>query len=114
MSVAAWAVTVTVTYKPPAKTGVIYTVINYKRALGTTQNTSVSVVWGTFRKSATIPAPLGSCSQSAPSGFVLTLNHLKADQVLFTLTTDGSIVHTPLQGAAPGEAQHSCYKLVSW
>jgi len=111
-SMAAWAATVT--YKPPAQTGVIYTVINYKRVFGTTQNTSVSVAWGTFRKSATVPSPLGSCSQSSPSGFVLRLNHLKADSVPLTLTTDGTIVRGPYQGAAPAETQHPCYKTVSW
>ncbi len=111
-TVSAWAATFT--YTPPAQTGTIYTVIDYKRTLGTTQNTSVSVAWGTFSKSGTITAPLDSCSQSSPSGFVLILKHLNADRVPLTISTTGTIVRTPYQGAAPPETQHSCYKLVNW
>jgi len=109
---AVWAATAT--YTPPPQTGTIYTVINYKRAFGTTVGTFVSVTWGTFQKSGTISAPLGSCSQSIPSGFVLKLQHTKADSVPLTVSTDGTFVRTPYQGAAPAEVNHPCYKVVSW
>jgi hypothetical protein len=111
-AMAAWAVTVT--YNPPAQPGTIYTVIDYKRSLGTTVNTNVSVAWGTFNKSATITAPFDSCSQTFPAGFVLKLNHSNADSVPLTLSTTGTIVRGPYQGSAPAETQHSCYKTVSW
>lgn len=109
---AVWAATVT--YTPPAQTGTIYTVINYKRVFGTAVNTSLSVAWGTFRRSGTISAPVGSCSQSTPAGFVLRLQHTKADSVPLTVTTDGTFVRTPYQGTAPAEINHNCYQLVSW
>jgi hypothetical protein len=109
---AVWGVSAT--YTPPAQTGTIYTVINYKRSLGTAVNTSLSVVWGTFQRSGPISAPLDSCSQSIPAGFVLKLQHTKADSVPLTVSTDGTFARTPYQGAAPPEISHPCYKTVSW
>jgi hypothetical protein len=108
----AWAATIT--YTPPPQTGTVYTVINYKRVFGTAVDTSLSVVWGTFQRSGTISSPLGSCSQSIPAGFVLTLQHTKADSVPLTVSTDGTFVSGPYQGVAPPEINHPCYKVVNW
>ena len=109
---AVWAATAT--YTPPAQTGTIYTVVSYKRSLGTAVNTSLSVNWGTFQRSGTVYAPFGSCSQSTPAGFVLRLQHTNADSVPLTVTTSGTFVRTPYQGVAPAEINHPCYQLVSW
>lgn len=103
-----------VTYTPPPRSGTIYTVIDYKRSLGTTRPTAVSVSWGSFNRSGTIASPLDSCSQAVHSGFVLTLQHLKADSVPLTVSTDGTFIRTPYQGAAPAEAGLPCYKVVNW
>lgn len=108
----AWAVTVT--WTPPAQVGDVYTVIDYRRSFGTTQATSVSVAWGTFNKSATISAPLDSCSQAVHSGFVLKLRHLKADSIPLTLTTNGTILMGPYQGSAPAQWSAPCYKRIQW
>lgn len=108
---AAWAATTT--YTPPAQTGTIYTVIDYKRTLGTAVTTSVSVAWGTFNRSGS-STPSGSCSQSIPAGFVLKLQHTNSDSVPLTVTTNGTFVRTPYQGVAPAEINHPCYKLLSW
>lgn len=101
-------------YTPPARTGTIYTVINYKRVFGTTVNTSLSVAWGAYRRNGSISAPTGSCSQSTLAGFVLKLQHTKADSIPLTVSTDGTFVRGPYQGTAPAEANHACYKVVSW
>lgn len=114
MTLASTAWGATVTYTPPAQTGTIYTVIDYKRVFGTTVNTSLSVAWGTFNRSGTISAPFNSCSQTIPAGFVLTLQHTKADSVPLTVSTDGTFVRGPYQGSAPPEVNHPCYKVVNW
>jgi hypothetical protein len=112
VATAAWAATVT--YTPPAQTGTIYTVINYRRSLGVAVSTNVTVKWGTFSRSGKFSAPSTSCGLATNSGIVLVLRHTAADSVPLTLTTDGSIVRGPYQGSAPSQLGAPCYVRVDW
>lgn len=102
-------------YKPPAQTGYIYTVIMYKRTALKTETTSVSVRWGGYNKSGSVTPPqvLPGRALSA-KGFVLRLNHSKNDSVSLTVDTDGRITQGPLQGNTPTEWNNSDYKHIEW
>jgi hypothetical protein len=112
-AVAAWAATAR--YTPPPETGFVWTVVNYARAGGEAQHTSVTVNWDRPRKTIIVPRPsyASTCRTSTPSGFVLRLRHANTASVPLTLTTNGTIVRGPYQGEAPPEALHACYKLVT-
>lgn len=101
-------------YTPPAETGMIWTVINYRTDARRAEHTSVSVTFGDANRTI-IMAPPGygnPCAQTSPSGFVLRLRHSTPDPTPLTLSTDGTIVRGPYQGDAPPELLHVCYKLV--
>ncbi|HEV7786604.1 MAG TPA: hypothetical protein VGQ28_14760 [Thermoanaerobaculia bacterium] len=102
------------TYVPPAEPGLIYTIINFNRAGGRTQNTPVTVSWGDFHNSFVVSAPYAAnpCSTSTPSGFVFRLRNNQGDSTPLTITTSGTIVRGPFQGDVPMELLHACYRLV--
>jgi len=102
------------TFTPPAEPGLIYTVINYSRAAGATQNTLVSVSWGNFHNNVVVSAPYLSnpCSTSTPSGFVYRIRNNQGLSTPLMLSTSGTIVRGPFQGDVPMELLHACYRLV--
>jgi len=101
-------------FTPPAEPGVIYTVIDFARASGRAQTTTVNVDWGLASRRVVAGAPYrGACSETTPSGFVLKLRHPRPDTVPLTITTTGTIVRGPYQGDVPLELLNRCYKLVS-
>jgi hypothetical protein len=109
-ALAAWGATASFT--PPPQQGTIFAVINFDRALGSNQNTSVSVSWGPFHRKAVVGRPYGRCADVSPAGFVLMIRHFKPDSNQFVLTTSGTISTAPYQGEAPPEISHACYKFL--
>ena len=109
---AAWGATVTFT--PPPQEGTIFAVINFARANGVNQRTSVSATWGPFSRKDVVGRPYGSCAAATPAGFVLMVRHFKPDSYPFVLTTSGTVVRGPYQGEAPPEISHACYKFLKW
>lgn len=99
-----------VTYMPPAETGVIYTVINFNRALGKTVGVTVNIDWGSIHRRFTV-APYGRCQNVYPAGFVLKLRHRRPDSEPLKLSTSGTIVRGPYQGDIPLEVLNNCYRL---
>lgn len=106
-AVAAWAATASFTPSPQG--GPIFAVINADRSPGAL-TTSISVTWGSFRKTQVRGNPYGNCAGSI-AGFVLMVRSPRPSSELFTLSTTGTIVRPPYQGIAPPEVSHSCYKL---
>jgi hypothetical protein len=106
-AVAAWGATASFTPSPQG--GTIFAVINADRSAGAT-TTSISVSWGSSRRTVIRGNPYGSCAGQV-AGFVLMVPNSKPDARLFTLSTTGTIVRSPYQGVAPPEVGHSCYKL---
>jgi hypothetical protein len=102
------------TYVPPAEPGLIYTIINFNRTGGRTQNTPVTVSWGDIHRSFVVAAPyaVNPCSTSTPSGFVFRLRNNQGDSTPLTITTSGTIVRGPFQGDVPMELLHACYRSV--
>lgn len=102
-------------YTPPAQTGYIYTVINYKRTALKTETTSISVRWGGYNKSDSVRPPqiLPGRALSA-KGFILRLRHTKNDAVPLTVETNGRIIHGPYQGDPPSQWDDSDYYQVKW
>jgi predicted ribosomally synthesized peptide with SipW-like signal peptide len=111
-ALAAWSATAQFT--PPPQQGDIFAVINFARADGANQNTSVSVSWGPFSRRDVVGRPYGNCATATPAGFVLMIRHLKPDSNPFVLTTSGTIVRMPYQGEAPPEISHACYKFLKF
>jgi hypothetical protein len=107
----AWAATATFT--PPPQAGNIFTVINFDRSPGA-RSTAVAVDWGPFSRSDRVAHIYGSCARSWPSGFVLMLRHSRPESIPFTVTTTGTIVRGPYQGAAPPEISHPCYRFLKF
>lgn len=103
------------TYRPPAETGYIYTVINYKRTSLRTETTNVSVRWGRYNKRDSVSPPqvLPGRALSA-KGFVLRLRHTKNDSEPLTVETDGRIIQGPYQGEPPSQWNDRDYKRVEW
>lgn len=106
-ALAAWAATASFTPSPNG--GPIFAVINADRSAGAAV-TSISVSWGSFRKTVVRGNPYGSCAGSI-AGFVLMVRPTTQSSDLFTLSTTGTIVRLPYQGLAPPEVGHACYKL---
>ena len=106
-AVAAWAATAGFT--PPPQEGTIFAVINADRSPGA-RTTSISVTWGSFRRTVIRGNPYGNCAGSV-AGFVLMIRNTNPSSNLFTLSTTGTIVRPPYQGIAPPEVSHACYKL---
>jgi hypothetical protein len=104
----------TATYVPPSEPGLIYTIIDFNRADGRTQNTPVSVSWGDVHRNFVVSSPYAAnpCSTSTPSGFVFRLRNNQGDSTPLTITTSGTIVRGPFQGDVPMELLHACYRLV--
>jgi hypothetical protein len=101
------------TYTPPSEPGTIYTVIDFRRAQGEAQLTTVVVNWAGTQRTVTVAAPYAAnaCSHTTPSGFILKIRHPNADSPLLRLRTDGTVVHPPMQGPLPAEVLHACYKI---
>ena len=112
VALSAWSATALFT--PPPQEGTIFAVINFARANGVNQSTSVSVQWGPFSRRDIVGRPYGNCSAATPAGFVLMIRHFKPDANPFVLTTSGTIVRGPYQGEAPPEISHACYKFLKW
>ncbi|MEA2564526.1 MAG: hypothetical protein QOH06_6030 [Acidobacteriota bacterium] len=108
----AWGATASFT--PPPQEGTIFAVINFARANGVNQNTSVSVTWGPFSRRDVVGRGYGNCAAATPAGFVLMIRHFKPDSNPFVLTTSGTIVRAPYQGEAPPEISHACYKFLKF
>jgi hypothetical protein len=102
----------TAEYAPPPQPGDIYTVIDFARAGGTAEATTISEVMGGRHREMTV-TPHDYCAQTTPTGVVVRFRHYTADSAPLTLTTSGRIVHGPHQGNLPVEALHRCYQLVS-
>jgi hypothetical protein len=101
-AVAAWAETAEL-----PSGGQVFTVINYKRAQGRAQPTSVLVATDSARRSKTVIPPYRRCDTTTPAGFVLKMRHVAPDT---TISTSGEIVR--FAGEMPLEVLHPCYKLV--
>ena len=95
------------TYLPPAARGDVYAVARYAGTSNEPRPTRVSVVWGTFSRSASFPRTGGA-------GLVLHLRHVRADRVTMTLRTSGRVVFGPVQGPPPPEWGSPAYQRVSW
>jgi len=102
----------TAQYTPPAQPGDIYTVIDFARAAGVAQPTTIAETMGSRHRSLTV-VPRYSCAETTPAGVVVRFRHFTPDSALFTITTTGTIVRAPYQGPLPIEALHRCYQLVS-
>jgi hypothetical protein len=109
-SLAAWAATARFT--PPAQSGDIYAVVNFARSSGANQTTSITVDWGAAHRTETIVHGYGTCATATPAGFVLLVRHFDNTSVPFQISTNGTIVRGPYQGAAPPELGHACYKFL--
>lgn len=105
-ALAAWGATAS--FVTPANDGTIFAVINANRSAGAL-TTSISVKWGAFQRTANRGNPYGNCAGSI-AGFVLMVRNAGYSKP-FTLTTNGTIVRAPYQGAPPPEVSHACYKL---
>ena len=112
LAVTAWSATAQFT--PPPREGDIFAVINFARANGVNQNTSVAVTWGPFSRRDVVVRGYGNCASATPAGFVLMVRHFKPDSNPFVLTTSGTIVRAPYQGEAPPEISHACYKFLKF
>ena len=108
-SLAAWSATAQFT--SPAQPGNIFAVVNYDRASGANQTTSITVTWGQSRMTKTVIHPYGNCSSASPAGFVLLVRN-GGDTKPFEISTNGTIVRGPYQGEPPAEISHTCYKFV--
>ena len=108
-AVAVWADTGSLA---PVEPGQVFTVINYKRAEGRAQPTSVTVTSGTLRKSKTVIPPYRRCDTTVPAGFVLKLRIQRPSSEPLTVSTNGTLVRGPFSGEMPLEVLHACYKLV--
>jgi hypothetical protein len=110
-AMAAWGATSlqTASFTPPAQEGNIFAVINADRSAGA-RTTQISVNWGSAHRSAIRGNPYGSCAGSI-AGWVLLVRHTRSSSATFTLSTTGTIVRPPYQGAPPPEVSHACYKL---
>jgi hypothetical protein len=106
-ALALWADTATFTPSPSG--GSIYAVVNADRSPGVA-TTSMSVQWGSFRRTVIRGNQYGLCS-GVMSGWVLRVDSANPRPVPFTLTTTGTIARAPYQGFPPPELGHSCYKL---
>lgn len=105
----AWAATASFT--PPAQPGDIFAVVNYARASGVNQTTSITVNWRQFTRTETVVHPYGNCASATPAGFVLLVRNAGYTSP-FTVSTNGTIVRGPYQGGPPAEISHTCYKFV--
>ncbi len=108
---AAWAATASFT--PPAQSGDIFAVVNFERSAGTNRITTITVDWGTAHRTERVTQGYGSCASATPAGFVLMVRNFGLNAPTpFQITTNGTIVRGPYQGAAPPEISHACYKFV--
>lgn len=96
-------------FMPPPQTGDIFAVINADRSPGAT-TTSISARMGSVQKSANRGNQYGNCS-GALSGWVVLVRHTRPGSLPFALSTTGTIVRRPYQGAPPPEVGHACYKV---
>jgi hypothetical protein len=110
-AMAAWGATrvQNASFTPPPQTGDIFAVVNADRSPGA-RTTALSVRWGSAQRSATRGNQYGSCSGPI-SGWVILVRHSRPGSQLFTLSTTGTIVRPPYQGAPPPEVGHACYKV---
>lgn len=100
-------------FTPPPEPGVIFVVIDFARASGIAQGTTVDVSWGNASRKVVAGAPYhGPCSETTPAGFVLKMRHPRPDSVPMTITTNGTIVRAPYQGDPPLELLGACYRLM--
>jgi hypothetical protein len=106
-ALALWADTATFTPSPSG--GSIFAVVNADRSAGVA-TTSMSVQWGSFRRTVGRGNQYGLCS-GPMSGWVLRVDSASPQAVPFTLTTTGRIARVPYQGFPPPELSHNCYKL---
>ena len=106
IAAAVWADTATFTSSEP---GQVFTVINYARAQGRAQPTSVLLTSQDSRRKKTVIPPYRRCDTTFPAGFVLKMR--RAPET-FTISTNGEIVRGPFTGEMPLEVLHPCYKLV--
>lgn len=96
------------TYVPPAALGDVYTVIRYAGTAAEPRPTRLSVVWGPFRRSATLPR------HAQGDGVALRLRHVRADRVPLTLRTTGRVVYGPAQGPPPQQWGSPAFRVVEW
>ena len=110
-AMAAWGATrvQTASFTPPSQEGNIFAVINADRSPGA-RTTQIAVTWGSAQRSTGRGNPYGNCAGSI-AGWVVLVRHTRPDSVPFTLSTTGTIVRPPYQGAPPPEISHACYKL---
>jgi hypothetical protein len=106
------ALAATASFTPPPQDGTIFAVVNYERSSGANQTTSITVAWGSARRTEIVGRPYGNCASATPAGFVLMVRHFDNSSVPFEISTNGTIVRGPYQGEAPPEISHACYKFV--
>jgi hypothetical protein len=106
------AMAATASFTPPPQDGMIFAVVNFDRASGENQPTSITVTWGQARRTETVGRPYGNCASATPAGFVLMVRLFDTATVPFEISTNGRIVRGPYQGEAPPEISHACYKFL--
>ncbi len=101
-------------WPPPAKKGYVYVVIKYKTLAG--QPTNVKITWGNWSNSGQFTAArLLLPGRGVPSGFIIRLEHKKADSIPIELETDGRIFGISQPDSPPSEwSDSSNYKQVKW
>lgn len=101
-------------WSPPAKKGYVYVVIKYKSLAG--QPTNVKITWGNWSNSGQFTAARALLpGRGVPSGFVIRLEHKKADSVPIEVETDGRIFGISQPDSPPSEWNDtSNYKTVKW
>jgi hypothetical protein len=89
-------------YRPPAQTGDVYIVINYKKTSLRTETTNVTVSWGRYRRGGSVSPPQIPAGRAlSAKGFVFHLRHTKNDSKSMTVETDGRMIQGPYQGGPP-------------
>lgn len=97
------------TYTPPARPGSIYIVVRHKKSFPP-MKTRISIRWGTWSRSGNFDAAGFRYSRE---GFVIRLDHKKADSVPVTVNTDGHIVNIH-QGPPPPQKGDKLWEYAEW
>jgi hypothetical protein len=97
------------TFTPPARKGSIYIIVRHKKSFPP-MKTGISIRWGSWSKSGKFDAAGWRYSRE---GFVIKLNHAKADSVQLSVNTDGYIVNI-YQGDPPSQKSDKLWEYVEW
>jgi hypothetical protein len=100
------------TYRPPAKRGTIYVVVDFKdyNSRDFYPKTTVSVKWGSFSRTK----KFGTATTIRTAGVVITLRHTKDDSVPLTVETDGRILSIQQSDSPPSQWNSGMYQKDNW